>query len=382
MRVEALTFAVLMYGGNLLAQAPTRYALEPRADIVGQPPADASHHDMSHPVVADSLQSFGHVVGARKLTNGSVVIADDEPGHVLEFDEAGRLVKTIGQRGGGSGDFRHILWLQPCSSDSVHVWDFMASQMSVLSPAGDIARKTSVKLPSTGPIANLTCNREGVFAFQALPDPDPALRRSASDIPRAVSPIWIGHLDTLFGSIDSVATLELVGVRKAWFPRPGGKKTLLAMSPTTLFVATNDSSVVERYSLSGKLQGRWRVSDPAASSLAQDRIAEADDILGGIHSAGLRNDTRTVFEGLKERNPPPFRQLLWDGASVLWVVLPPDGRNATRLQALDEEGRMVASIDYERRLTVLDIGQDYLIGSYRDASGRSHVTTYALRRLK
>lgn len=70
----------------------------------------------SGPADDDSL-AFGNVASLAADGDGSVYVADDRRGEILVFDSAGVLMRRMGRRGGGPGEFLyfsvHISWQAP-----------------------------------------------------------------------------------------------------------------------------------------------------------------------------------------------------------------------------------------------------------------------------
>ncbi len=77
---------------------------------------------------------------------------------------------------------------------------------------------------------------------------------------------------------------------------------------------------------------------------------------------------------------PSYGGLLIDADSVLWIVLSAQGEPTTRLRALRGDGQVLAEVRIPIRLSVLDIGRDYILGVYGAQDGESHVAMYRLRR--
>ncbi len=78
---------------------------------------------------------------------------------------------------------------------------------------------------------------------------------------------------------------------------------------------------------------------------------------------------------------PAFQSLLVDQQDYLWVEryrLP--WENVPTWDILDTEGRWLGTIQTPTRLTIFEIGSDYVLGRYRDELGIQKVRLHTLHR--
>ncbi len=86
------------------------------------------------------------------------------------------------------------------------------------------------------------------------------------------------------------------------------------------------------------------------------------------------------LEGPMPATVPPYTALFTDRAGTLWVSLYLPRDVETRLLALADDGRLLGDVRIPTGLTVFDIADDYILGTYEDRVGEPHVTLYRLRR--
>ncbi len=72
----------------------------------------------------DPSHLFGRVVGASRLSDGSVVVVDPSVGEVLIVDETGKHLRSLGDFGDGPGDFRRPWCVWVWSGDTLWVGDY------------------------------------------------------------------------------------------------------------------------------------------------------------------------------------------------------------------------------------------------------------------
>ena len=77
---------------------------------------------------ADS-DAIGFVVGAVRLDDGSIVIADRDKDQLRLYDSTGHFVRAAGRKGQGPGEFRGLEGLARCGSDEL--WADIAPRISV-----------------------------------------------------------------------------------------------------------------------------------------------------------------------------------------------------------------------------------------------------------
>jgi len=180
-----------------------------------------------------------------KLSTGEYVLSGVAGGGFLNvYSAAGKLVRTIGRKGGGPGEFRSPLRVAVATGDSLYVLDDANSRIQVVSAAGTYARvfptrdryRSFTLLPddrlllfrlpkSRNDRLFHGFDREGreVMAFGAPQQPDSALDLENWLVSRAprdrfwTASIWSYELRRWRGP-DS---LDLTVIRKAeWFPSP------------------------------------------------------------------------------------------------------------------------------------------------------------------
>jgi hypothetical protein len=80
------------------------------------------------------------VMGARRLKDGSLLIADSNPPQVRLFDAAGRFLTRVGRRGSGPGEFRGRLSMYRTAGDSVLIFDDETARWVLYTPTAKLAR--------------------------------------------------------------------------------------------------------------------------------------------------------------------------------------------------------------------------------------------------
>ena len=88
--------------------------------------------------------AFGNVTGVAVDNRGRIVVADDLGHHFKVFEPSGAYLATVGRRGEGPGEFSGPWTVAVGPADSVFVYDFRRSLISVFSPEYDWVRDVRV----------------------------------------------------------------------------------------------------------------------------------------------------------------------------------------------------------------------------------------------
>lgn len=87
------------------------------------------------------------ILAGSVTSNGSLVVLQNSEPFILLFDPRGHLLKSIGRRGSGPGEFRSPRVLGR-RADSLWVWDVALARITVMTSSGDLVR--TVMLPTAG----------------------------------------------------------------------------------------------------------------------------------------------------------------------------------------------------------------------------------------
>lgn len=321
---------------------------------------------------------FEMAVGATRLATGEIVVADGSGASLKVFDAGGKPTRSVGRRGSGPGEFQYVSWMSTCGSDSIVVWDFMQRRLTWVDPQGTIARQT-------GPVAGilpftLSCSRGGgpivVHGWTTFPTDSRGVFRAAAPL------ALLDRSGAVTRIIDTIPSGELALIGAGVVPRPLGRYTLLAASRRLLYLTTSDSAVLKTYSLRGDPVGNVRATVPLATPSREqfDRAVESAIAFG---PKPLRDRLRPAIQALAPPpHLPPYSAILVDPLDLVWLILSFPGEGATRLRAVDPQGRSLVDLSIPADLTVFEIGADYILAKYESPEGEQFVRLYTLQRGK
>ncbi len=346
----------------------------PRVRILGPPVLR-----IGGPAGPEDLLLAG-VVGAARLPDGGIAIADAGNFRVLFVDGAGRMVATVGRQGDGPGEFRLPQWMGPCRDGTVGVVDASPARITFLSPNGGLVG-TAPLPPGFGFDLPLRCLGEGKIVL--------LLNR----IRRQISPgEFIGQPTALArtrgsSGLDTIAlrgtqdyyVAKLIG---AYADVPLGRATLAAAGPDLLYLATNDEGEVSVFDMAGAERGRFR------ARIARRRVSRADwtrAIEYRIDAEPLLETQKVLRSVLAElpvpREFPRIDRIHADAGNNLWVrTFDNFGTTVATWIIVSPDGTPQAVAATPRNLRILEIGLSHLVGVTRDADEVEEVVLYHFAR--
>lgn len=372
-RIFADTAAILLVSvlHCVVACQPARTSTDGRS-AVGWVVDSIPLLDLSGSPASSSL--MGDPIASTRFSNGTTAVADRSIPAVLYFDSVGAPIRSVGRKGKGPGEFEDIVWMGQCGPDSLFVLDGGLLRLTVIDSSGGIVRQE--QFPVIVDQDRLACSRDGRFA---------AIRYLRGG----------DHVDTKTWTFSQIRGSVLVSDATGAFqqvlsdipvrvPRPLGQSTMLALSSSYLYLGTNDSAVVDLFTLSGDPMGQATVSVSRRRPTAEE------------YDLGIEAHLAVVFASFAERRehkdrftriPPPefiplYGPLVVDAVGTAWVVISGLGEQTTRLQALNAGQAPGPIITFPRRLRVFEFGHDYVLGRYDDELGEVHVVAYRVTRPK
>ncbi|HSW28447.1 MAG TPA: hypothetical protein VLH75_03040 [Longimicrobiales bacterium] len=312
--------------------------------------------------VADTLLMIA--AAATRLSSGVIVVADPYAPAVRYFAPTGELLRSVGRRGDGPGEFQAPWWLRQCGPDSVFVWDAYQGRVTVLDEVGALVREFQFDSEP----ALLECSRSGVFAAIGTTQ-SPQARLGT----RLSGPVMVLDRDgQVLRSFDEMPYFEI---------RPMGRVTSLAMSDSFLFVGTGDSAFVEVYDPQVGRVGGVGVGEASRKPTDRqyDRAIEAAAAQFSNHSD--RESAKAMQRQLFASPPdelPSYSALQASSDGVLWAVTSFPGDSITVLQAVNAVGDLLGSVRIPIDLKIFEIGTWYVLGTYETELGVPHVVMYRM----
>ena len=342
---------------------------------------------------------LNRVMGVTRLDDGSIVVANMGDNTLRRFDASGRLVWRVGRSGNGPGEYRQlwavrrlgdrILALQSRELWPDYVYDFDGNAI------GSVAKTALQNSPALG-IGMAGVFADGSYLFNNWPQGYPVKGDTWTDS----TTLYVLSSDG--SALDSV--VRLPAVRFARFDQRRGDPIQFAPLIT---VTVGDSLIysnfpedydIEVRDRSGRLVQRIRRAwTPEA--VAQEAIDHyRHEFVNGTGEDGreppqeerARRETLLAGRHYAEHYPAHGRMRV-DRAGNLWVQQRmfrsggSSGFNAvypepTGWDVFDARGVWLGSVETPPRFAIMEIGDDYMAGVWRDEVDVEHARVYALIR--
>jgi hypothetical protein len=331
-------------------------------------------------VAGDTSELFNQVVGATRLDDGTVIVADKGSSQLKYFTRDGRHTRSVGREGTGPGEFGSMADLLRCG-DSLFVKDIASRGHVVFGVDGGYARLLRFELPEAAraPYRSV-CNANRMFFHYAYEN----IRVDGKiGVYRANVPFWITDPDgAVVHQLGRHPGSERLGSPGGSRPLPLGKQTATALGTDRTYIGTADGYQIVVTDFSGNRLDTIQRSDvdlrttPADIELYKQRDLAATN--PGLRDAIERSYATIPFP----EYIPAYADVLVDASANLWVQDYPRGTAAyTRWSIFSPAGELVAEAQLPTRLEVYEIGDDYVLGkTLEPPDDVEHVRVYRLPR--
>ena len=324
-----------------------------------------------------------NVVGATRLADGRIAVANGSSGEIRLYDPSGRFISLAGRPGEGPGEFGSLGMLFRLG-DSLVAYDYQLRRLSIFDDEGTFARSFTLEVPPgrsglspRGALADRTLLVSTIRIFvhdEAKPgvsrdtalylryDFDGALVDSIGRFP------GVQHLVRVNGEAMSVSSL------------PFGSRASTAIGGSGFFYGASDSYEIRRYAADGTLEMLIRRLVEPRRVTPEDVSGYKEQVLTAVGPRNRQAAERMLAEIPFPETMPAFAQLQVDAAGNLWVeeYRSPADRHPPRWTIFDPTGQMLGTIETPDRFTIFEIGEDYVLGRWIDNFDIEYVRLYGL----
>ncbi len=398
----ALTLAILPMAGNLQGcGAPAEEAVVVRdsagvtivhSNVPAWVPGEGWH------IAAAPSLSFGGLVGqrpyefttvgdVRRLADGRLLVTHcSNPPELRLYESNGAFIRSLGGAGTGPGQCSFILrsWLAP--PDTALLYDPSLARLTYFQLGGAGVRTVELDLSGFGPdeaAAPVWLDRFEDGTLLGRPNSAPPVTDG-----RARAPMTYLRLDPADLTVDTVLTVpgaeyvtERLGtdeedVRPVLF----GPFTSAVARGMNVYMADSDAFTIEERAVDGTLLRRFaRRWDPVGidgrfrRQYREQRMAAADP---AERSTVRRELAHAVFA---DHFPALEGSLIVDPEGHLWALqVRTPGDTARVWTVFDPDGRWLGDVVVPTELRVTDVGEDYVLGVWRDADGVQTIRSFEL----
>lgn len=335
------------------------------------------------------------VRAAVRLADGSVAVADRSQ-QVRVFAGDGTLVRRIGRRGAGPGEFRALNMLRALDGDTLMAFDAQPDRVSYFSPGGELLRERTLPLSEYGlgvrlfgPFGDgefIAAVRTGRMTGLRTRPEDGPVRDSLMlvQIPSAGGSAaetdslgWTPAVETYrVSSRDEGPIATLMATPPLW------RQMYLAAGPERLFIGHNETFDIRGMDPDGTeaLRIRLAAEPERVTSGELDRLKESYTAQGLESWSDIR---RTAAENAEyPETRPAHGQLFADREGNLWVseYIADGDTTSVEWGVFDGDGSLLATVETPFGAKLLDAGRDYVLTLEHSELDVPHVKLYSLGR--
>lgn len=316
-------------------------------------------------------QTFRSVAGAMRLADGRILVADVD--RVLVYDASGAHLFTFGRKGEGPGEFDRIAKVVACGSEVV-VGEFIRALLSVFDATDGHFLRTD-PLPPSGtffPLQLQACLGDGT---KLLRSPNASVAGMANE--RVITLVRLGS-DASLDTIGHVRTLRM----SDGLPAPFGSTTLFDYGDTLVHVVESSIPEVQQYGLDGSLRQIARLGLVPRPVTEEDGAREREARIEAFPAAARELAARDMDQLEAAPTMPIFSRMVVDPAGRTWLkrYRPSWEPEDSVWLVVDADGAVAGHVPLPSRFTVHEIGDDYVLGVWRDELDVSYVRMHRLER--
>lgn len=333
----------------------------------------------------DPAYEFFQIAGARRLTDGRVVVADAGAFEIRYYDPGGSHLLSIGREGGGPGEFGGIMSITSTSEDTLLVYDWRNRRISYFDPHGSLARSVQLRfLAESGGFPMIVAPFEdgtvliGLRTYFGTGEFETGLSRDEIVYLRSDPEGTL--MDTLAvrpgGEMHGMAQEN----RRILGDRPFGRYPQYAVFGNGFFHGSSDRYEIEFIDNTGRLLRSLRRPVPNMEVTSADIEAYKQEQIENAGDERQRQIRRTLFEAVTFPDVfPAYSSFLADADGNLWVaVYRRPGDDQPRWTVFDRDGHALGEVRTPERFRILQIGADFALGRWTDDLDVQHVLMFEL----
>jgi hypothetical protein len=329
----------------------------------------------NHP---DSTPQLEKVEGAFRRSDGGLVVGDRGSSTIKYFDETGRLVRTVGRKGKGPGEFEYLAWVKAGGADSAFAYDIVNRHVTVVDPEGKESRWFIMRTPEVGyPPFEATCNRYGAMLLSGW-----------GRGPRATEPRRLPVPVSLTRTDGSIGVLLGIFPGTEMAPRPGGSSPRrlgrwlrLGVGTTVAWVAPNETSEMLAYDLEGTLRMLVRTPGAELPVTGSDVEFVQRAVLDSLRTDPDRELERRAFAMSGPPSTlPALLYLVVDAVDHVWVQPHPRAADPYPAWRVYRPDGVLLGNERLPPGRILEVGADYVLVVGTDSDGAEVLQVWSLTR--
>lgn len=368
----------------------------PASPISGQDGSVPTFRPAAEPLLSvgaregDSPYELFKVVGAVRLSDGSVVAMVQGHHEVRRFGPDGGHLWSVGRAGEGPMEFSALPELLPTctSADEVVIYDRLQYRVTVLNRDGGLVDEYLLRFGDRSPYSRIKCSPSRRMVFTRYAD---------EELPTEPGPYrWVMDMAYTDGE-GSEATILRAGIpgadRMAYFrnglllqtgPLTWGRTVYIAPVDEGVWIGTADDYEIELLDWTGSTTRRIRWEGPDRAVTAEHIKTYRDNLYRSYENSN-RSDWRRRFNEVWEtRRPalpsifPAYNAIMVSGDRIWVKHFRRPGDPEHHWLAFDAEGNQVAAMFLPSRFVAEQIGADWVLVRVTDELGLERLAVYGL----
>lgn len=311
-------------------------------------------------------------------SRGQIYVGDWYQQRVTVFSPNGGVVRTIGRKGAGPGEFESIRGVQILAGDSLMVYDPSQARVTVYAPGA--ARESYVvnlgpRLRGEPPFFLWrTRSNRGYVAFYRPAFMFTGGRTSTERMDSVVMLDLDGS--PRGGGVLRFSSRSFLVASTSVTPNPFGRQGIVRLNPEDrIHFAWTGALAVETYDLQARRLGRF------STPYVPPRIRRADvaEGLEGMGAWGKRTFARVLRDSLPDRWPA-VEEMLVDDRGRLWLSLAGPHERHVEWVLFSSDGRYQGSVLLPPEVELRLVQGGKLYGTRTDDTGVPRIVTFQLSR--
>jgi hypothetical protein len=309
------------------------------------------------------------------LDDGTIVVANAGTHELRFYDREGRHVLSTGRRGSGPGEFQGLGYVARHGPDSLLAFDLRQRRASVYDAAGGFVRAVSLERGGFAEFVGSLGDGSVVLAGRRFGSGEAGagVFRGTVAFVRYLSDGGLGDTVGVFPGAE-------------WFQYPSGsavftsgllfgRDTHAAAADDRIYIGSSDKHEIAVYSSGGSLSRLVRWADAARPVTDSDLERAKRYLLNRAESDDERMRTDEMLAAMpRASSMPVFESVLIDRLGDLWVEdYQVPGTQDERWTVFDRDGRWLGTVPMPRLFSVLYVGEDHLVGRWRDDLDVEHI---------
>lgn len=344
------------------------------------------------------------VVDALRLEDGTIAVANSGSSEIKFFGATGEFLHSVGSLGDAPGEFQRLRKLDHRAADSLLLaFDHSAQRVTEYLSTGVLVRTVPLPSPASDdgvserrprlltPVGWLDSGilvvRREVRTWERASVPEGETLSTSQGIEQLYLIDRDGQITTLADEVPGTERVARIGVRGrrmslSTVPVPFLKTFRADAGGDVVVVGNTRAFDIRAYDAWGKLVRIIRRPHPLREVEADDRRAWIEGQLSAVADPAVRNRRRHQYEQMEFPSTlPTFESLVLAEDGQLWVeefdpaVSPSD---ESHWSVYDQRGHRLGQVAMPPFFRPFEIGQDYVLGAWKDDMGIEYVRLYDL----